>query len=625
MPAGAAGAGPGGAEGLACLATVLAPAPGDAAMPRRPHALTALPALALAALLATPGAAQTQAAPAAAQSQAAPDAAQSRIAPEATHARRPVPAEAAAERFMIAAAHPLAAEAGRAVLAEGGTAVDAAIAAQAMLGLVEPQSSGLGGGAFALVWAEGRLTSWDGRETAPAAAGPDYWLTAEGEPMAFAEAVPGARSVGVPGVPRLLEEMHAAHGRLPMARLLAPAIAAAREGFEVSPRMAASIASAPGLDAFPAARAYFFEDGAPLAAGRLLRNPDYARALEALRDAGAEAFYTGPQAQALLAALEGAANASPMTAQDLADYRVVERAPVCVSYRAWEVCGMGPPSSGGLTVGQILGMLAHRDLAALGDGPEAWRLVAQASAMAFADRGLYMADADFTAMPQGLLNADYLAARAQALDAAAPPAAPYAPGEPPWDHAQLRAPDIQAERPGTTHLSVVDAQGMAVSLTSSIETGFGSRLMANGYLLNNELTDFSFAPERDGAPVANRVEGGKRPRSSMAPTIVLRDGRPVLVLGSPGGARIIGYVAATLVRMLDFGMSPAQAVAAGHVANLNGVTHLEAGTEAEALAGPLGETRAFDMNSGLHVIAIAPDGRLTGAADPRREGVALGD
>ncbi|WP_339950662.1 gamma-glutamyltransferase [uncultured Albimonas sp.] len=554
--------------------------------------------------------------------------AQTQAQPEATHARRPVPVEATAERFMVAAAHPLAAEAARAVLAEGGSAVDAAIAAQAMLGLVEPQSSGLGGGAFALVWqaGEARLTSWDGRETAPAAAGPDYWLGPDGAPRPFAQAAPGARSVGVPGVPRLLEAMHAAHGRLPMARLLAPAIATAREGFAVSPRMAASIASAPGLDAFPAARAYFFRpDGSPLAEGDLLRNPDYARALETLRDAGAEAFYTGAPARALLAALDTPGAPSPMVAQDLADYRAVERAPVCVAYRAWEICGMGPPSSGGLTVGQIMGMLAHHDLGALGDGAQTWRLLAQASALAFADRGLYMADADVTPMPQGLLNPDYLAGRAQALDPAAPPAAPYPAGEPPWDHALLRAPDTQAERPGTTHLSVVDAQGNAVALTSSIETGFGSRLMANGYLLNNELTDFSFAPSHQGAPVANRVEGGKRPRSSMAPTIVLREGRPVLVLGSPGGARIIGYVAQTLVRILDLGMTPAQAVAAGHVANLNGITHLEAGTEAEALAPLLGETRAFDMNSGLHVIAIAPDGRLTGAADPRREGVALGE
>ncbi|MDF2232671.1 gamma-glutamyltransferase [Albimonas sp. CAU 1670] len=582
----------------------------------------ALPGLALAASLAlvaaSPGAlAQGAAAPSAAPAQ-----------PEATHARRAVPQQAEAARFMVVAAHPLASEAARDVLAEGGSAVDAAIAAQAMLGLVEPQSSGLGGGAFALVWeAEtGRLTSWDGRETAPAAAGPDYWLGPDGAPRPFREAVPGGRSVGVPGVPRLLEAMHAAQGRLPMARLLAPAIAAAREGFEVSPRMAASIATAPGLDAFPAARAYFFgPDGAPLAAGTRLANPAYAQALETLRDAGAAPFYEGAQAQALLAALDTPANPSPMTAADLAGYRVVERAPVCVSYRAWEICGMGPPSSGGLTVGQIMGMLSHHDLAALGDGPGAWRLVAQASALAFADRGLYMADADFTAMPQGLLNAAYLAERAKALDPEAPPAAPYAAGEPPWDHALRLSPDEQAERPGTTHVSVVDAEGNAVALTSSIETGFGSRLMANGYLLNNELTDFSFLPERDGAPVANRVEGGKRPRSSMAPTVVLREGAPALVLGSPGGARIIGYVVETLVRILDFGMTPAQAVAAGHVANLNGATHLEAGTEAEALAEALGETKAYDMNSGLHVIAIGPDGRLTGAADPRREGVALGE
>jgi len=291
---------------------------------------------------------------------------------------------------------------------------------------------------------------------------------------------------------------------------------------------------------------------------------------------------------------------------------------------------MGPPSSGGLTVGQILGMLSEFDLPALGATPEgreeAWALFVAASKRAFADRGLYMADSDFVDMPEGLLDPDYLASRAAEIDPQ-DLSGPAEPGEPPWEDAARRAPDTRPERAGTSHFVVVDRHGDMVSATSSIETGFGSGLMTNGFLLNNELTDFSFVPEKDGAPVANRVEGGKRPRSSMSPTIVLKDGAPVLLIGSPGGSRIIPYVAANLIRILDWGMDPQAALAAGHVANRNGATDLEAGTEAEALAPGLAargaEIRVRDLNSGLHAILI-DGGALIGAADPRREGLALG-
>ncbi len=441
---------------------------------------------------------------------AGPAAAQAPLQPEATHARAAEAPSAQATRWMVAAAHPLAAEAGAAVLAEGGTSADAAIAVQAVLGLVEPQSSGLGGGAFALHWDAGtrRLTAWDGRETAPAAATPDYWLSPSGEPLPFWEAVPGGRSVGVPGVPRLLQRLHEAHGRLPWPRLLAPAIEAAERGFPVSPRLAASIAEARGLDRFSAG-AYFLPDGQPLAAGETLRNPAYAATLRTLADTPS-AFYEGPIAEALLAALDTPSNPSPMTAADLAAYEVRERSPVCLPYRGREVCGMGPPSSGGLTVGQILGISAAFDLPALGDTAQAWRIVTEASKLAFADRNLYMADADFTPMPQGLLNPAYLAARARLIDPDRPMET-AAPGEPPWDETQDRAPDLQPERPGTTHFSIVDAEGNAISMTSSIETGFGSRLMAAGFLLNNELTDFSFVPEADGRPRRQPGRGRQAP------------------------------------------------------------------------------------------------------------------
>ncbi len=555
------------------------------------------------------------------------EAAQDSLAAKA--AGRPV----TASDWMVAAANPYAVEAGARVLEEGGSAADAMVAVQAVLGLVEPQSSGLGGGAF-LVWYDaesGAVTTLDGRETAPLAARPTHFQDADGAPLGFFDAVVGGRSVGTPGTPALMEAAHARWGTRPWAGLFDDAIALAEAGFAVSPRLAGLVAGdveAGRLDRFPATAAYFAPQGAPVAAGDRLANPAYAETLRAIAAQGAQAVYTGPIAADIVAAVRGAeGNPGLLSEADLALYEVIERPAACVGYRDAEVCGMGPPSSGGLTVGQILGMLDAHDLAALGpDSPEAWRLIGDASRLAFADRGRYMADADFVAMPtQGLVAPDYLAARAALLagDDALPEVAP---GAPDWDHAMQRADDESLEFPSTSHISIVDADGNALSMTTTIENAFGSRLFVRGFLLNNELTDFSFRTHAGGRPIANALAPGKRPRSSMAPTIVLRDGAPALVVGSPGGSRIIGYVAKTVIAWKDWGMDVQQAVALPHLVNRFGPYDVEQGTGAEALAGPLGalgyEVQARALTSGLHAIAVG-DG-LTGGADPRREGIALG-
>ena len=345
---------------------------------------------------------------------------------------------------------------------------------------------------------------------------------------------------------------------------------------------------------------------------------------------GAAAFYSGEIAEGIVAAVRDAALPGLLSLDDLSAYQVKERDAVCAPYRGAEVCGMGPPSSGGLTVGQILGMLEPYDIAAMGpDSAEAWRLIGDASRLAFADRGRYMADSDFVPVPTaGLLNPAYLAERATLLqgDDSLPEVSA---GTPPWDHAMLLADDRSIELPSTSQISIVDAAGNALSMTTTIENGFGSRVMApGGFLLNNELTDFSFATQDDGVPIANRVEPGKRPRSSMAPTIVLRDGAPILVVGSPGGSRIIGYVAKTIVAYMDWGMDVQAAVALPHLVNRFGTYDVESGTSAEGLTEPLTalgyEVNARDLNSGLHAIALDENG-LSGGADPRREGIAIGE
>ncbi len=539
-----------------------------------------------------------------------------------------------AENWMIAAANPYAVEAGAGILRQGGTAADAMVAVQTVLGLVEPQSSGLGGGAF-LVWFDaktGEVTTLDARETAPLAATPRLFQDETGAPLKFFDAVVGGRSVGTPGTPALLEAAHRKWRQANWASLFDAGIALAEEGFEVSPRMAGAIArDADRLGRFAATADYFLPDGSPLAAGDLLTNTDYAEVLRTLAEKGAEGFYTGPIAADIVHTVQTAAgNPGVLSAIDLALYEVKERPASCASYRSFEVCGMGPPSSGALTVGQILGMLGGYDLAALGaDNLEAWRLIGDASRLAFADRGRYMADSDFVPVPaKGLVDPDYLAERGTLL-AGDGALAEVAPGKPEFDHAGLSprwAEDDSIEFPSTSHISIVDQYGNVLSMTTTIENGFGSRLMSNGFLLNNELTDFSFRSHRDGVPIANRLEPGKRPRSSMAPTIVLQEGKPVLAIGSPGGSRIIGYVATAIIAWADWGLNVQQALSLPHAVNRFGTYDLEAGTAAAEMEAALTESgyevNIRDLNSGLHAIEIGAT--LKGGADPRREGIALG-
>ncbi|MFD0981513.1 gamma-glutamyltransferase [Tropicimonas aquimaris] len=537
-----------------------------------------------------------------------------------------------AETWMVAAANPLAVEAGARVLREGGTAADAMVAVQAVLGLVEPQSSGLGGGAF-LVWYDaqsGSVTTLDARETAPLAADPTLFQDESGAPLKFFDAVVGGLSVGTPGTPRLLEDAHRRWGRANWAGLFDEAIALAEGGFTVSPRLAELVADdAERLQRFPSTAEYFFPGGTAVAAGNMLVNADYAETLQLIAAKGASAFYSGEIAEDIVAAVRGAeGNPGQLSSIDLALYSVIERPPVCVEYREHDVCGMGPPSSGALTVGQIVGILNGHDLASLEPtSPEAWRLIGDASRLAFADRGRYMADTDFVPMPvKGLVSEDYLKARSELLsgDDALPEVAP---GDPEWDHTLLFADDASIELPSTSHISIVDSDGNALSMTTTIENSFGSRIMVRGFLLNNELTDFSFQTHENGVPIANRVEPGKRPRSSMAPTIVMKEGKPVLVIGSPGGSRIIGYVAQAVIAHLDWGMDVQQAVSMPHFVNRFGTYDLEEGTWAADLQQPLAElgyeVNVGELNSGLHAISVGEI--LQGGADPRREGIALGE
>jgi len=545
-----------------------------------------------------------------------------------------------AKNFMVAAANPLAAEAGREVIAKGGNAIDAMVAVQTVLGLVEPQSSGLGGGAFLVYYdaASKKLTTFDGREKAPLQATPKLFLDDKGQPLKFLDAVVGGRSVGTPGTVRLLADVHKLHGKAEWSTLFEPAEKLARDGFQVSPRLAGLIASeGDRLKKYEGPRSYFFDQsGAPLKAGHILKNPAYAETLSAIAKDGADAFYKGPIAEAIVKTVrEAVDNPGVLSLADFENYGIKEREPVCFDYRALDVCGMGPPSSGGVAISQMLGLMENFDLKALGpDNVESWRILGDAQRLAFADRERYVADTDFVPLPiKGLIDKKYLGERAKLLDG--DPANPKAlskdavkAGEPEWDHALLFGRDAALEMPSTSHFVIVDKQGNVISMTTTIESGFGSRLMSGGFLLNNELTDFSFKTHDNGLPVANRVEPGKRPRSSMAPTIVMKDGKPLLAIGSPGGSQIIGYVAQALVTYIDWGMPVEQIVAQPHLINRFGTYDIEAGTTAEKFAEPLKalgyEVKAGEMNSGLHAIEIT-EGGLVGSADPRREGVAVGE
>ena len=538
-----------------------------------------------------------------------------------------------ANQYMVAAANPLAVEAGYRVLKNGGNAADALIAVQTVLGLVEPQSSGLGGGAF-LVYFDARnkvLTTFDGRETAPLAAKPELFQDSQGKPLTFYDAVVGGRSVGTPGTLKLLATVHEKYGSKAWSELFQPAQQLANNGFTVSQRLASAIEEdKERLSRYPDSKAYFFgKNGEPLAEGSLLKNKAYAETLSVIAKHGEKAFYQGQIAQDIVNKVTGVTdNPGVLALEDLSTYKIIERKPVCAPYRQYSVCGMGPPSSGALTVGQILGIVSHFDLQKLGpNSPEAWQIIGDASRLAFADRGRYMADTDFVPMPEGLLNPDYLAGRAKLIQPGKALAEVSA-GDPPWNNAIALAEDQSIELPSTTHIVIADKQGNIISMTSTVENSFGSRLMSHGFILNNELTDFSFLSHKNGYPIANRVEPGKRPRSSMSPSIIMKGDTPYMALGSPGGSRIIGYVASTIIAHLDWGMDIQQAIDLPHLVNRFGSYDLEAGTKAirfkQALEMMGYQVNIQDLNSGLHAI-LFKDGRLIGGADPRREGIALGD
>jgi gamma-glutamyltranspeptidase / glutathione hydrolase len=536
-----------------------------------------------------------------------------------------------ADKQMVVAANPLAAQAGLAILRRGGSAIDAAIATQMVLNLVEPQSSGIGGGAFLLVWdaKAAELASYDGRETAPLAATPNLFIGEDGDPIPFPVAAASALSVGTPGVLAALRLAHAASGKLPWADLFQPAIELAANGFPVSPRLHQMLADA-GPDSFgPSARAYFFDpDGRPWPVGHVLANPALAETFTIIAAEGTEPFYLGGIAQSIVEAVQNDPRGPGLLSRkDLAAYRAKQREPVCVHYRLYQVCGPGPPSSGGIAVGQTLVLLEPFDLPGEPLSANAVHQIVEAQKLAFADRGYYVADSDFIDVPvAGLINRDYLNARRFLIKGEA--ARNVFPGTPP--QAQRHGRDATQERGGTSHISIVDAEGNAVSMTTSIERAFGARLMTRGFLLNNQLTDFSFLPEdSSGRPLANRVEPGKRPRSSMNPTIVFDDvGAPAFVVGSPGGPAIIPFVVKALIAAIDWRLDPQAAVSLPNFGTVGTSLLLEPGQIPEAFAEAMAERghkiEPRPLPSGLHMIAVTQDG-LQGGADPRREGIAIGD
>jgi len=538
-----------------------------------------------------------------------------------------------AQDHMVVAAHPLAADAGLQMLRKGGSAIDAGIATQMVLTLVEPQSSGIGGGAFMLYWdaAAKTLTSYDGRETAPAGATPELFLDETGAPLPRAAAMRSGLSVGVPGVLAALKLVHDEYGKLPWADLFQPAIALARDGFPVSPRLAKMLAAA-GADSFaPSAREYFFDaDGRPWPVGHQLKNPALAETFELIARNGPDAFYKGAIAADIAEAIQNdPRTAGTLTTDDLAAYRAVKREPVCKPYRGRKVCGAGPPSSGAVAVSQVLSLVEPFDL---GDTPfelDAAHVIAEAERLAFADRARYLADPDHIDVPvQGLLDDTYLAER-HALIARDRAQESVTAGTPPH-LTRAFGRDRTEESGGTSHVSVVDGEGDAFSLTTSIENAFGARTMVRGFLLNNQLTDFSFLPEDAlGQPIANRVEPGKRPRSSMNPTMVFgKDGALDYVLGSPGGPGIILFNIKTILALVDWQMNAAEAAALVNFGSAKNFVLMEPGADWDPLARDLEakghKVRRFPLTSGVHVIAVTDDG-LEGGADPRREGVAVGD
>ena len=557
-----------------------------------------------------------------------------------------------AERHMAAAANPLAAEAGREMLRQGGSAIDAAIAMQAVLTLVEPQSSGIGGGAFIMLWDGHTVQAYDGRETAPAGATERLFLKADGQPMGFTAAQIGGRSVGTPGVLRALEMAHKKTGHLPWARLFEPAIRLSEQGFAISPRLHSLIAADRFIPQSPEMAAYFLNaDGTPKTTGTRLKNPALAAVFKRIAKEGPDALYHGPIADEIARKVQGHRNAGSLSRADLEGYVAKERAPLCSDYKRWKICGMPPPSSGGIAIAQIMGTLQALEArdprlaiapmtplksaspAGLEPTPEAVHLVAEAGRLAFADRALYVADADFVPVPvAGLVAPDYLAQRAALIGERSLGVAK--PGQPAGIQVAY-APDRSPLRISTSQVVAVDDQGGAVSMTTTVEAAFGSHVMVQGFLLNNQMTDFSFIPEENGQPVANRVQPGKRPRSAMAPTLVFdrQSGELLATLGSPGGSQIIEYVSKSLVAMLDWQLDPQAAISLPNFGSRNGATELESGlfspTLKQALKDKGHALSEIEMTSGIQAIVRTRDAQgkvmLSGGADPRREGEALGD
>ncbi|RPJ67683.1 gamma-glutamyltransferase [Alteromonas sediminis] len=532
---------------------------------------------------------------------------------------------------MVVAANPYASWTGKNIIQQGGNAIDAAVAVQAMLTLVEPQSSGIGGGAFILYWDNKTKTlhTIDAREMAPSQVNP-YWFMDGNDPMKWIDAVIGGKSVGVPGVLAGLEHAHKKFGKLDWSVLFEDTIDTSLKGFTVSERLhrLLSMELNKGILEFPASASYFYPAGMPLAEGSKRRNPRLAKTLQGVAEQGTDYFYKGEIAKQIAQAVQNASiNPGNLTVEDMANYNVIEREPICGTYRGYRLCGMAPPSSGGINVLQILSMLETFPINQYTyNSVEFAHLYSQATAKAYADRNAFIADSDFTRVPSAaLVNDAYLSRRAEGIGL-----------DKRWRKMRPGEPHIQAqwregmslELPNTSHISIVDKEGNAVSMTTSIEFMFGSGLMVGGFLLNNQLTDFSFSPSRGNRPVLNRVEPGKRPRSAMSPTMVFDDkGDLSIVVGSPGGSRIISYVAQTLIGMIDWDLNIQQAINMPKLTNRNDYTTLEKGTVMESLQAPLEakghKIRIGDLNSGLHGIQII-NGTLVGGADPRREGIAVG-
>jgi gamma-glutamyltranspeptidase/glutathione hydrolase len=541
------------------------------------------------------------------------------------------PKGATTNSYMVVAANPLAADAGAAIIKQGGNAIDAAIAVQLVLNMVEPQSSGIGGGAFLVYWdaKAKRLTTFDGRESAPATATPKRFLNPDGSPMEHMAALVGGRSVGVPGVLSMLELAHREHGKLPWPRVFAPALKIADEGFAISPRLHDLLQNDPALRNWEPAHSFFYlPDGSAKPVGAILKNPDLAQVLRGVARGGAAAFYKGRVAADIVRTVQNApTNPGDLTEADIAGYQAIERPPLCGPYREYSVCGMGPPTSGGIGVIQTLGLLQRFDLSAMGDHSAQWtQLMGEATRLVMADRAAYIADPDAISVPTAaLIDPGYLQSRSLLIDPNRH-MPEVEPGKLPTKGADNRFPAASPEFPSTSHFSIVDRDGDIVAMTTSIENAFGSRLMVDGFLLNNTLTDFSYGEVAQGRVVANAVGPNKRPRSSMAPTIVFRGKNPVMVLGSPGGPAIPDFVVKTLVALIDWHMTPAAAAAAPNVISFGDALLIEPALadlkpQLEALGD---QVRVVDFPSGIHAIAIEK-GRLVGGADPRREGAVAGE